>query len=91
VRWLTGKSKSKKKSKKKTADLDSVFAALDQNGHAENGDTGADDAQPEARANGVHADDDDEDAAAFGKKKKKSSKSKRGELTWQQKNQQLHR
>ncbi|KAL0036218.1 hypothetical protein WJX79_008552 [Trebouxia sp. C0005] len=72
-----GKSKSKKKSKKKTADLDSVFAALDQNGHAENGNTGADDAQPEALANGVHADDDEEDAAAFGKKKKKSSKSKR--------------
>lgn len=72
-----GKSKSKKKSKKKPADLDSVFAALDQNGHAENGGTGADSAQPEALANGVHANDDDEDAAAFGKKKKKSSKSKR--------------
>ncbi len=90
MRWPTGKSKSKKKSKKKTADLDSVFAALDQNGHAENGDTGADDAQPEALANGVHADDDDEDAAASGKKKKKSSKSKRGELTWHQIAWQLH-
>ena len=65
-----------------------MFAALDQNGHAENGGTGADNAQPEALANGVH--DDDEDAAAFGKKKKKSSKSKRGELTWQQKAWQLH-
>ena len=63
---------------------------MDQNGHAENGDTGADDAQPEALANGVHADDDDEDAAAFGKKKKKSSKSKRGELTWHQTAWQLH-
>ena len=67
-----------------------MFAALDQNGHAENGGTGADSAQPEALANGVHANDDDEDAAAFGKKKKKSSKSKRGELTWQQKARQLH-
>ncbi|DBA78850.1 TPA: hypothetical protein ACH3X1_008737 [Trebouxia sp. C0004] len=72
-----GKSKSKKKSKKKTADLNSVFAALDQNGHAENGDTGAADTQPEAFANGVHVNDDDEDAAAFGKNRKKSSKSKR--------------
>lgn len=77
VNWPAGKSKGKKKSKKKTADLDSVFAALEQNGHTENGGAEAEAVQPDPLTNGDHADDDE--AAAFGKKKKKSSKSKRGE------------
>ena len=74
-----GKSKTKKKSKKKTADLHSVSAALDQNGHAEeNGDA---EVHLDALANGAHpGPEDEEEALAFGKKKKKSSKSKRGML-----------
>lgn len=69
-----GKSKGKKKSKKKAADLDSVFAALDQNGHAEHGDAEPSEAQPDVLTNGAQLDVDADEAAAFGKKKKKSSK-----------------
>lgn len=81
MKCVAGKSKSKKKSKKKTADLDSVFAALDQNGHADSDAAVAHDDQPEAMENGVSAADDDADdgVTSFGKKKKKGSKSKRGE------------
>ena len=76
---LAAKSKAKKKSKKKGADLDSVCAALDQNGHAsENGDAKA---EPEILANGAHpGPEDGNEAVDFGKKKKKSSKSKKGDL-----------
>ena len=71
-----GKSKGKKKSKQKAADMKSVFAALDQNGHAGNGDAEPGDAQPDAMTNGAQLDVGADEAAAFGKKKKKSSKQK---------------
>lgn len=71
-----GKSKAKKKSKKKAADLDSVFAALDQNGTSENGDADTGTARSDAMTNGAQPDVEADEAAAFGKKKKKSSKPK---------------
>ena len=73
-----GKSKGKRKSKKKAADLDSVFAALDQNGASETGtaDTDAGPVRADALTNGGQPDVEADEAAAFGKKKKKSSRQK---------------
>ena len=71
-----GKSKGKKKSKKKAADLDYVFAALDQNGTPDNGDVDSGIPQPDSMTNGAHPDVEADELAAFGKKKKKSSKQK---------------
>lgn len=71
-----GKSKGRKKSKKKAADLDSVFAALDQNGTSENGDANTGTTRVDAMTNGTQPDVEADEAAAFGKKKKKSSRQK---------------
>lgn len=69
-------SKGKRKSKKKAADLDSVFAALDQNGTTENGDADPGIPQQDSLANGAQPGVEAEEAVTFGKKKKKSSKQK---------------
>ena len=56
--------------------MDSVFAALDQNGISENGDADISTARSDAMTNGAQPDIEADEAAAFGKKKKKSSKQK---------------
>lgn len=71
-----GKSKGKKKSKKKAADVNSVFAALHQDGTTENGNADASAARSDTMTDGAQADLEADEAAAFGKKKKKSSKQK---------------
>ena len=53
-----------------------MFAALDQNGHAENGDAESRNIQPDPSADEPQVDAAADETADFGKKKKKGSKQK---------------